>query len=77
MSEKYESAMTTISRLNEGKSPKGKIGEHLGKNGVKFPIVRHGRLDLTRSVRRDACSNFWLPGRGESAERANAKKDCM
>jgi hypothetical protein len=32
----------------------GKIGEHWGKNGVKFPIVRHGRIDLRRSVRRDA-----------------------
>jgi hypothetical protein len=67
--------MMTISRLDEDKSLNGKIGEHWGKNGEKFPIVRHRRLDLTRSVRRDACSNFLLPGRGESAERANAKKD--
>lgn len=67
--------MMTISRLDEDKSLNGKIGEHWGKNGEKFPIVRHCRLDLTRSVRRDACSNFLLPGRGESAERANAKSD--
>ena len=67
--------MMTISRLDEDKSLNGKIGEHWGKNGEKFPIVRHRRLDLTRSVRRDACSNFLLPGRGESAERANAKSD--
>jgi|HubBroStandDraft_4_1064222.scaffolds.fasta_scaffold2306157_1 hypothetical protein len=65
----------TISRLDEDKSLNGKIGEQWGKNGEKFPIVRHRRLDLTRSVRRDACSNFLLPGREESAERANAKKD--
>jgi hypothetical protein len=67
--------MMTISRLDEDKSLNRKIGEHWGKNGEKFPIVRHGRFDLTRSVRRDACSNFLLPGREESAERANAKKD--
>jgi hypothetical protein len=67
--------MTTISRLRKGKSLEEKIGEHWGKNGKKFPIVRHCRLDLTRSVRGDACSNFLLPGRRESAERANAKKD--
>ena len=67
--------MMTISRLHEGKSPEGKIGEQWAKNGAKLPIVRHCRLDLTRSVRRDACSNFLLPGREESAERANAKKD--
>jgi hypothetical protein len=67
--------MMTISRLDEDKSLNGKIGEHWGKNGEKFPIFRHRRLDLTRSVRRDACSNFLLPGREESAERANAKKD--
>ena len=66
--------MMTISRLHEGKSPEGKIGEHWAKNSGKLPIVRHWRLDLTRSVRRDACSNFLLPGREESAERANAKK---
>ena len=66
--------MTTISRLHEGKSFMGKIGEQWAKNGEKLPIVRHCRLDLTRSVRRDACSNFLLPGSGESAERANAKK---
>jgi hypothetical protein len=49
--------MTTISKLREGKSlnhSKGKIGEHWAKNGEKLPIVRHCRLDLTRSVRRDA-----------------------
>jgi hypothetical protein len=46
--------MMTISRLDEDKSLNGKIGEHWGKNGGKFPIVRHRRLDLTRSVRRDA-----------------------
>jgi hypothetical protein len=68
--------MTMISRLHEGKSLEAKIGEEWGKNGEKFPIVRHRRFDLTRSVRGDACSNFLLPGRGESAERANAKKDC-
>ena len=67
--------MMTISRLDEDKSLKAKIGEEWGKNGEKFPIVRHCRFDLTRSVRGDACSNFLLPGRGESAERANAKKD--
>ena len=67
--------MMTISRLDEDKSLNGKIGEQWGKNGEKFPIVRHCRLDLTRSVRRDACSNFLLPGHGESAERANAKSD--
>jgi hypothetical protein len=67
--------MMTISRLDEDKSLNGKIGEHWGENGEKFPIVRHRGLDLTRSVRRDACSNFLLPGREESAERANAKKD--
>src|SRR6516162_263489 len=60
----------------KAKSPEGKIGEQWAKNGEKLPIVRHCRLDLTRSVRRDACSNFLLPGHGESAERANAKKDC-
>jgi hypothetical protein len=75
-SEKYESAMTTISRLHEGKSPEGKSGEQWAKNGEKLPFVRHGRLDLTRSVRRDPCSNFLLPGRGESADRANAKSRC-
>jgi len=53
----------------------GKIGEQWAKNGEKLPIVRHCRLNLTRSVRGDACSNFLLPGRGESAERANAKSD--
>src|SRR5271165_4424108 len=67
--------MTTISRLHEGKSLEGKSGEHWAKNGGKLPIVRHCRLDLTRSVRGDAFSNFWLPGREESAEKANAKKD--
>ena len=67
--------MMTISRLHEGKSPEGKSGEQWAKNGEKLPIVRHCRLHLTRSVRRDACSNFLLPGREESAERANAKKD--
>jgi hypothetical protein len=40
--------MMTISRLDEDKSLNGKIGEHWGKNGEKFPIVRHRRLDLTR-----------------------------
>jgi hypothetical protein len=67
--------MVTISRLDEDKSLNGKIGEHWAKNGEKFPIVRHYWLDVTRSVRRDACSNFLLPRRGESAERANAKSD--
>ena len=65
----------TISRLHEGKSPEGKIGEHWAKNGEKLPIVRPCGFDLTRSVRGDACSNFVLPGREESAGRANAKKD--
>src|ERR1700756_3707077 len=55
--------------------PKGRLGNIGQKNGEKLPIVHHCRLDLTRSVRRDACSNFLLPGREESAERANAKKD--
>jgi hypothetical protein len=68
--------MTTISRFHEGKSLGENNGEHWGKNGEKLPIVHHCRLDLMRSVRGDACSNFLLPGRGESAERANAKKDC-
>ena len=68
--------MMTISRLDEDKSLNGKIGEHWGKNGEKFPIVRHCRFDLTRSVRGDACSKILLPGRGESAERANAKSHC-
>jgi hypothetical protein len=67
--------MTTISRLHEGKSLEGKIGEHWAKNGGRLPIVRHCRLDLTRSVRGDACSNFLLPEREESVEMANAKKD--
>jgi hypothetical protein len=67
--------MMTISRLGEDESLDGKIGEHWGKNGEKFPIVCHWRLDLTRSVRRDACSNFLLLGRGESNERANAKSE--
>jgi hypothetical protein len=49
--------MMTISRLDEDKSLNGKIGEHWGKNGGKFPIVRHRRLDLTRSVRKDADEN--------------------
>ena len=40
------------------KSAEGKIGERWAKNGEKLPIVRQCRLDLTRSVRRDACSNF-------------------
>jgi hypothetical protein len=67
--------MTTISKLHEVKSFMGNSGEHWAKYGGKLPIVRHCRLDLTRSVRRDACSNFLLPGSEESAERANAKKD--
>lgn len=48
--------MTTISRLHEGKSLEGKIGEHWARNGEKLPIVRHCRLDLTRSVRGDVAS---------------------
>ena len=68
-------AMTMISRLDEDKITHGEDWGTLGKKWRKFPIVRHCRLDLTRSVRGDACSNFLLPGRGESAERANAKKD--
>ena len=68
--------MTTISRLHEGESPEGKIGEHWAKKGEKLPIVRHCGFDLTRSVRGDACSNLLLPGRGESADRANAKSHC-
>jgi hypothetical protein len=67
--------MTTISRLHEVKSCEGKIGEQWAKNSEKLPIVRHCRFELTRGVRRDACSNFLLPRHGESAERANAKKD--
>src|SRR5215831_376039 len=54
----------------KAKSPEGKIGEQWAKNGEKLPIVRHCRFVLTRSVRRDACSNFLLPGRAESGEGA-------
>jgi len=64
LSEKYESAMTTISRLHEGKSLEGKIGEHWAKNGDKLPIVRHCRLDLTRSVR----TAVWTFGEGNGGK---------
>ena len=63
-----------ISRLDEDKSLNGKIGEHWGKNGEKFPIVRHCRLDLTRSVRGDAVQTFCSqdmgnPPRGQMRKR--------